>query len=135
MAYVVSISRDNYHSVPFLQLPLLRRLHNFSLESIPSPTQSRQVVNDPAIRKLAILSQVAVFKDIIPGYRIRSLTDQEKSEKVGQAVTRLREWEQGLVGVYQKFLQLLESEIKGRILDIWSPQLCPDRFCRKDGTC
>jgi nucleolar complex protein 3 len=68
------------------------------------------------IRKLAMLSQVAVFKDVIPGYRIRSLTEQEKSVKVGQAVARLREWEQGLVGVYQKFLQLLESEIKGRVL-------------------
>jgi nucleolar complex protein 3 len=55
---------------------------------------------------------VAIFKDVIPGYRIRSLTEQEKSEKVGQAVERLRDWEQGLVGVYQKFLQLLESEIK-----------------------
>jgi len=75
-------------------------------------------VNDPAIRKLAILSQVAVFKDIIPGYRIRSLTDQEKSEKVGQVVSKLREWEQGLVGVYQKFLQILESEIKGRVPDV-----------------
>jgi nucleolar complex protein 3 len=102
---------------PLLQLPLLRRLHNFSLETIVSPTQSQPVPNDPTIRKLAILSQVAVFKDIIPGYRIRSLTEQEKSEKVGQAVARLREWEQGLVGVYQKFLQLLESEIKGRAFD------------------
>lgn len=80
-----------------------------------SPTQSQPIPNDPTIRKLAILSQVTVFKDIIPGYRIRSLTDQEKSEKVGQAVARLREWEQGLVRIYQKFLQLLESEIKGRL--------------------
>ena len=75
-------------------------------------------MNDPTIRKLAILSQVAVFKDIIPGYRIRSLTDQERSEKVGQAISRLRDWEQGLVGVYQKFLQLLESEIKGWVPDV-----------------
>lgn len=110
------LREDKYHSAPLLQLPLLRRLHNFSLERIASPTQLQPVVNDPAIRKLAILSQVAVFKDIIPGYRIRSLTDQEKSEKVGQAVSRLREWEQGLVGIYQKFLQLLESEIKGMSL-------------------
>jgi len=85
---------------------------------IISPTQPQPIQNDPTIRELAILSQVTVFKDIIPGYRIRSLTDQEKSEKVGQAVVRLREWEQGLVGVYQKFLQLLESEIKGRVLDL-----------------
>lgn len=81
-----------------------------------SPVQSKPIVNDPTIRKLAILSQVAVFKDIIPGYRIRSLTEQEKSVKVGQAVARLREWEQSLVGIYQKFLQLLESEIKGSVL-------------------
>jgi nucleolar complex protein 3 len=85
---------------------------------IISPTQSQPIPNDLTVRKLAILSQVAIFKDIIPGYRIRSLTDQEKSEKVGQAIVRLREWEQGLVGVYQKFLQLLESEIKGRTLDL-----------------
>jgi nucleolar complex protein 3 len=100
---------------------LLRRLHNFSLESIVSPVESQPVPNDPTIRKLAILSQVAVFKDIIPGYQIRSLTEQEKSEKVGQAVARLREWEQGLVGVYQRFLQLLETEIKGRVLRFWFP--------------
>jgi nucleolar complex protein 3 len=65
-------------------------------------------VNDVIIRKLAILSQLAVFKDIIPGYRIRSLTD-----KVSQMVTRNREWEQGLVTVYQNYLRSLEAELKG----------------------
>lgn len=69
--------------------------------------------NDPIIRKLAILSQLAVFKDILPGYRIRALTDTEKAEKVSQMVARTREWEQGLVGVYQSYLQTLEAEIKG----------------------
>ena len=28
-----------------------------------------------------MLSQLAVFKDVIPGYRIRALTDKEKAEK------------------------------------------------------
>jgi nucleolar complex protein 3 len=60
-----------------------------------------------------MLSQLAVFKDLIPGYRIRSLTDKEKAEKVSQAVSRTREWEQGLVGVYQNYLRGCEEELKG----------------------
>ena len=54
-----------------------------------------------------------MFKDIIPGYRIRALTDKEKAEKVSQMVQRTREWEQGLVGVYQTYLRSLEAELKG----------------------
>jgi nucleolar complex protein 3 len=68
---------------------------------------------DPHIRKLAILSQLTVFKDIIPGYRIRALTDKEKAENVSQMVARTRDWEQGLVNVYQNYLRSLEAEIKG----------------------
>lgn len=89
-------------------------MHTFSLETITTPSRSEPVGNDVAIRKLAILSQLAVFKDIIPGYRIRTLTDKEKAEKVGQMVARTREWEQGLVLVYQSYLRGLEAELKGR---------------------
>ena len=96
------------------QLGLLRRLHTFSLKTITSQSHSEPVKNDVAIRKLAILSQLTVFKDIIPGYRIRALTDKEKAEKVSQMVARTREWEQGLVLVYQSYLRALEAEIKGR---------------------
>jgi nucleolar complex protein 3 len=89
-------------------------LHTFSLETITTPSRLEPVGNDVAIRKLAILSQLAVFKDIIPGYRIRTLTDKEKAEKVSQMVARTREWEQGLVLVYQSYLRGLEAELKGR---------------------
>jgi nucleolar complex protein 3 len=65
------------------------------------------------IRKLTFLSQLAVFKDIVPGYRIRALTDKEKAEKVSQMVQRTRDWEQGVVGVYQSYLRIMEAEIKG----------------------
>ncbi len=82
-----------------------------------SPSHPEPIKNDPLIRKLAILSQLAVFIDIIPGYRIRALTDQEKSEKVSQQVARTREWEQGLVGVYQNYLRILEAELKGSYLN------------------
>jgi nucleolar complex protein 3 len=54
-----------------------------------------------------------VFKDIIPGYRIRSLTDKEKAEKVSQMVMRTREFEQGLVSNYQNYLKMLDAEVKG----------------------
>ncbi|KDQ18509.1 hypothetical protein BOTBODRAFT_63430 [Botryobasidium botryosum FD-172 SS1] len=98
---------------PENSLGLLRRLHTFSLKSITTPSHPKPVPNDPLIRQLAFLSQLAVFKDVIPGYRIRPLTDKEKAVKVSQMVMRTREWEQGLVGVYQSYLKTLESEIKG----------------------
>jgi len=75
-----------------------------------------------------MLSQLAVFKDIIPGYRIRELTDKEKAEKVSQMVTRSREWEQGLVSAYQNYLKCLDSELKGRRL--MSYALPETRSCR-----
>jgi len=71
------------------------------------------VPNDPIIRKLAFLSQMTVFKDIAPGYRIRQLTDKEKSEKVSQMVQRTRDFEQGVVMVYQSYLRSLHGELKG----------------------
>lgn len=97
------------------QLGLLRRLHTFSLAKISTPSHPEPVTNDVIIRKLAFLSQLAVFKDIIPGYRIRALTDKEKAEKVSQIVQRTRDFEQGLVSVYQSYLQNLETEIKGKM--------------------
>lgn len=86
------------------------------MTEISTPTHPDPVANDPLIRRLAILSQLTVFKDIIPGYRIRALTDKEKAEKVSQMVARTRDWEQGLVIVYQTYLRSLEAELKGRCL-------------------
>lgn len=97
---------------------MLRRLNSFSLPEITTPSRPEAVSNDPVVRKLAILSQLAVFKDIIPGYRIRALTDKEKEEKVSQMVARTREWEQGLVNVYQQYLKTLESELKGTRIEV-----------------
>ena len=66
----------------------------------------------PAIRQLAMLSMLAVFVDILPGYRIRALTEKEQQEKVGQDVARRREFEAGLVGVYRDYLEMCEAELK-----------------------
>ncbi|KAJ4487994.1 nucleolar complex-associated protein-domain-containing protein [Lentinula aciculospora] len=117
----VQIAKDQIASIcqavlsdPENSLSLLKRLHAFCLPSVSTATHPEPVPNDPLIRKLAFLSKLAVYKDIIPGYRIRSLTDKEKSEKVSQAVSRTREFEQGLVSLYQNYLRVLETELKAR---------------------
>ena len=84
--------------------------------------------NDVAVRKLAILSQVLVFKDIVPGYRIRELTDKEKADKVSQVVQRTRDFEQGLVSAYLTYLKALEEELK-RLFVIFSKKLLHQCFC------
>ncbi|KZO99597.1 NOC3p-domain-containing protein, partial [Calocera viscosa TUFC12733] len=100
---------------PENNLGLLRRLQTFTLAQLPSPeTGKPSVANDPLVRKLALLSLLSVFKDIVPSYRIRALTEKEQAEKVGQMVARTREWEQGLVGVYKAYLAELEREVKGK---------------------
>jgi nucleolar complex protein 3 len=97
------------------QLGLLRRLLAFAGEVVTVETEEETVKlrNDPMIRQLAIISLTAVFKDIAPGYRIRKLTEKELSEKVSQMVGQTRDWEQGLVSIYQSYLQLLEKDVRG----------------------
>ena len=67
--------------------------------------------SDPAVRKFALMTLTSVFKDIIPGYRIRSLSDAEMAEKVTKEVRRLRAFEQGLLSYYAKFVK--------RLLSLW----------------
>ncbi|GJJ12218.1 hypothetical protein Clacol_006459 [Clathrus columnatus] len=67
---------------PENSLGLLRRLHSFALRHVSSINNPQAVENDPLIRRLAMISELAVLKDIIPGYRIRPLTDAEKKEKM-----------------------------------------------------
>ncbi|WVW86217.1 hypothetical protein I302_108259 [Kwoniella bestiolae CBS 10118] len=95
--------------------PVLTRLSTFALPKVPSLEDSEDPLPVPAsIRGLAFLSQLAVFKDLIPGYRIRQLTEIEEAEKVRDEVKRLREGEKMLVRNYKSYLKMLETEIKRR---------------------
>ncbi|WWD19680.1 hypothetical protein CI109_104142 [Kwoniella shandongensis] len=95
--------------------PVLTRLSTFALRSVPSVGEVEELLPVPAsIRGLAFLSQLAVFKDLIPGYRIRQLTEAEEKEKVRDEVKRLREGEKLLVRSYKGYLKMLEAEVKGR---------------------
>ncbi|XP_010056555.2 nucleolar complex protein 3 homolog [Eucalyptus grandis] len=68
-----------------------------------------QMCNDHnhAIVKLGLLSLLAVFKDIIPGYRIRLPTEKELEMKVSKDVKKMRYYESTLLSAYKAYLQKL----------------------------
>ena len=61
------------------------------------------------IKKLALTVQLAVYKDIIPGYRIRPLSEEDMETKVSKEVRKLRAYEQALVGGYQGYIRELSK--------------------------
>ena len=58
---------------------------------------------------LAMMSLLAVFKDILPSYRIRLPTDQELAVKVSKDTKKLWDYEKTLLLHYQQYLKLLEG--------------------------
>ena len=76
---------------------------------------------NPVIKKLALATQMAVYKDVIPGYRIRPLGDTNTAEKLTKEVKRLRNYEQGLVSSYQNYLRQLARAAKHHSEDRASP--------------
>ena len=61
------------------------------------------------IKKLGLATQLAVYKDVIPGYRIRPLSDDDMEAKVSKEVRKLRAYEQALVGSYQDYIRELSK--------------------------
>ncbi|XP_069467440.1 nucleolar complex protein 3 homolog [Ambystoma mexicanum] len=64
------------------------------------------------VRKLVMVSLTEVFKDITPSYKIRPLTEAEKTSKVKKETQKLREFEEGLVCQYKFYLENLEQTVK-----------------------
>ena len=113
-------------------------------EEISNLKQLRQLLNlgDPlislTIRKLTMLSLVELFRDIVPGYRIRSLKEQTKDdneeikhpknkhhghkEKLSKDVKAIRHFEQTLLKHYQFFLHFLEQCAKKSLPDTHLPK-------------
>lgn len=105
-------------------------MSTFSLATVKGVDENQETLKVPAsIRGLALLSQLAVYKDIIPGehipdvhggrlgliwvgYRIRQLTAIEQAEKVRDEVRRQREGENLLIKSYKGYLKILENEVK-----------------------
>ncbi|KAM7269130.1 hypothetical protein ACFE04_024627 [Oxalis oulophora] len=63
--------------------------------------------NDSSIVRLALRSLLAVFKDIIPGYRIRLPTEKELEMKVSKDIKKMRFYESTLLSAYKAYLQKL----------------------------
>ncbi|KAJ5148055.1 hypothetical protein N7526_001407 [Penicillium atrosanguineum] len=77
-------------------------------------TMAEMVEKDSPItvKKLALASQAAIFKDVIPGYRIRPLSEEDKTAKVSKDVRKLRDFEQSLVSNYRNYVNKLSTITK-----------------------
>ncbi|KAJ5894717.1 hypothetical protein N7495_006408 [Penicillium taxi] len=64
------------------------------------------------VKKLALASQAAVYKDVIPGYRIRPLSEEDMTGKVSKEVRKLRNFEQTLVSGYRNYVNKLAALAK-----------------------
>lgn len=76
----------------------------------------------PTIRMLALITQMAVYRDIIPGYRIRPQTEDAAKEKLSKEVRGLRQFEQSLVAGYQAYIKELAQHAKSQTRPIRNGQ-------------
>ena len=67
---------------------------------------------DVIVKKLALVTQLSVFKDIIPEYRIRESPLAE--DKLSKDVKMLREYEKALFSAYSQYVHLLEDLCGGK---------------------
>jgi nucleolar complex protein 3 len=72
----------------------------------------------PAIKKLALATQAAVFRDVIPGYRIRPLGDEDPTAKLTKDVRKLRNYEQSLLSAYRHYVEQLTLLARGSKHDV-----------------
>lgn len=88
---------------------------------------------DHATARLAMLSLLAVFKDIIPGYRIKSQEDRERElngAPISKEVRTLWTYENAMLKYYQQYLR----HIKGIIKD-WRSGKFPKAHARVAARC
>ncbi|KAH7125508.1 nucleolar complex-associated protein-domain-containing protein [Dendryphion nanum] len=62
----------------------------------------------PTIQKLALATQMTIYKDLVPGYRIKPIAE-EINDKVSKEVRKLRNFEQKLVSGYQNYVEELDK--------------------------
>lgn len=74
-----------------------------SLTRLRKMSESKNVLT----ARYSLLAIVHALKSVIPGYRIRPLTEIEKKEKVTKEVARLRAFEQALLANYKAYINIL----------------------------
>ncbi|KAJ1999474.1 hypothetical protein GGI04_004557 [Coemansia thaxteri] len=70
---------------------------------------------DARVRRLGLLTQLGVYCDVLPGYRIRALTEKEKQMKVTKEVRAQRMHEEALVTSYGAYLRQLFAAAKSAL--------------------
>ena len=83
--------------------------HIGSFKKLASIAQSAA---HPNVKKLALATQLAVYKDLIPGYRIREYKIDDLGTKVSKEVRQTRQYEQALVTGYQRYVEELASTVR-----------------------
>ncbi|KAI1313567.1 CBF/Mak21 family-domain-containing protein [Xylaria venustula] len=69
----------------------------------------------PAIVTLSLVTRMAIYKDLIPGYRIRPLSeDGSGGEKLSKEVRTIRTFEQSLISSYQAYVKELARYAKAK---------------------
>lgn len=66
---------------------------------------------DLRVAETAILSALLIFKDIVPGYPIRTGDDKDDSVTLKKETKRILDYEQSLLQAYKRYLNFLESFI------------------------
>ncbi|KAL1885204.1 hypothetical protein Plec18167_001861 [Paecilomyces lecythidis] len=72
-------------------------------------TDMVDIASHPTIKKLALAAQAAIYRDVIPGYRIRPLSEEDMSAKISKEVRKVRNYEQALLSGYKSYVQHLSS--------------------------
>lgn len=62
--------------------------------------------------RFSFLALIPVFKNVVPGYKIRPLTEMEKKEKVSKDIARLRIFEEGILANYKSYVNLIVENSK-----------------------
>lgn len=66
------------------------------------------------VRKCAIVALTDVFRDVIPGYRIRALTDAERKQSMKKVKKEIFTFEETLLNYYHQFLELMKFLATGK---------------------
>lgn len=66
----------------------------------------------PAIVTLSLVTRLAIYKDLIPGYRIRPLSEDAPEGKISKEVRVIRSFEQALISGYQSYVKELTRYAK-----------------------
>lgn len=86
---------------------------NCAKDTTGSTTNHLDISNDVVTSRLATLSLLAVFQDILPTYRIRLPTAAERSVRVTKETKQLWDYERSLLVSYQQYLNILNRLWEG----------------------